>query len=62
MGTVIDFPKLQRPARRLEGSSGTIVILPVIRIQRYTEGPDDNIEQPGRTAGTRRRRRRAARS
>ena len=59
MGTVIEFPKIVKPARHHEGPSATVVILPVIRIQRHTEGPDENIEQRGRAAGVRRRRRRA---
>lgn len=62
MATIIEFPKLQRPTRRHDGPPATIVILPVIRIQRHTEGPGDNIEQPSRAAGARRRRRRAVRS
>jgi hypothetical protein len=62
MGTIIEFPKLQRPARRHDGASATIVILPVIRIQRHTEGPSDDVEQRSRAASARRRRRRAARS
>jgi hypothetical protein len=59
---IIDFPKIQRPARRHEGASATIVILPVIRIQRHTDGSGDNVEQPSRISGVRRRRRRAVRS
>jgi hypothetical protein len=62
MGTIIEFPKLQRPSRRHDGASATIVILPVIRIQRHTEGPGDDVEQRSRAAAARRRRRRAARS
>jgi hypothetical protein len=63
MGTVVKFPKDSRAARtgsRTAGSeSATIVILPVIRIERYQSDPLRS--EPAR-AQRRRRRRRAARS
>jgi hypothetical protein len=67
MGTVVRFPKVarenpraQRGASRAEGSvTATIVILPVIRIERYHSEPMR--AEPVRVQ-RRRRRRRAARS
>jgi hypothetical protein len=62
---VIDFPKLHRSARRhdlADGHLASVVILPVIRIQRHTEDPGDSVEHRSRAAGARRRRKRAARS
>lgn len=61
MGTVVEFPAdalarrapQDRPPR--EGSA-TIVILPVIRIERYGEASDGHGPEEG-TAGRRRRRR-----
>lgn len=61
MGTVVEFPA-DAPARRAsldsqprEGSA-TVVILPVIRIERYGEASDGHGPEEG-TAGRRRRRR-----
>jgi len=63
MGTVVRFPKkprAQRAGLRAAGSeSATIVILPVIRIERYQSEPMRS--EPVR-AQRRRRRRRAARA
>jgi len=60
MGTVIRFPEPTHRPRRRKGSadtpeSATVIILPVIRIERFTDEP------PNRTQ-RRRRRRRASRS
>lgn len=64
MGTVINFPE----ARRIERDDGdgvrgtaTIMILPVVRIERPTDRPTDEVSSTG-TAGGRKRRRRARRS
>ena len=60
MGTVINFPTVERAARAprvIAGkpSSATVIILPVIRIERYAVAPAgyDMVE-----ASTQRRRRR----
>lgn len=60
MGTVIRLPEPTRNARGagLRGErrqSATVVILPVIRIERYTEEPSER--EAGRSQRRRRRRR-----
>jgi hypothetical protein len=60
MGTVITFPA-ERPAR--SGGSdfhghASIVILPVIRIERHDDDPSDGIEPNPRSSAGRRRRKR----
>jgi hypothetical protein len=62
MGTVISFPELGRVSRsgKLIGAkteSATVIILPVVRIERYTDEPP----VPSRSQ-RRRRRRRASRT
>ena len=63
MGTVVTFPELRRsdsvggPATR---GSATIIILPVIRIERQSDEPSDGYS--GTSASVRKRRRRATRS
>jgi hypothetical protein len=64
MGTVISFPAVERAARAPRSAAGksrsaTVVILPVIRIERYVEEPVATCE-PVTSRGTRRRRRRRA--
>jgi hypothetical protein len=64
MGTVISFPALRRDPRAStsgvrRSQSATIVILPVIRIERYVEPPLFDLE-PETSRGPRRRRRRRA--
>jgi hypothetical protein len=63
MGTVLRFPKnprVQRAGSRAVGSeSASVVILPVVRIERYQSEPMR--PEPARLQ-RRRRRRRAARS
>ena len=67
MGTVISFPEVGRTARasrsiagRLE--SATVIILPVIRIERYADEPSDGMEPEAGSTPRRRRRRRMTRS
>ena len=61
MGTVLSFPKAIRGTRCRAGAateSATVIILPVVRIERYSEMPAE--PEPSRSQ-RRRRRRRAAR-
>jgi hypothetical protein len=67
MGTVIDFPAGRRSAR--EGSpaaesarSATIIILPVIRIERVGDEPYGGVPAGASAASGRRRRRPSSRS
>jgi len=66
MGTVINFPEVQRSERERHGASlgesATIMILPVIRIERLSDQPPDEISTGPNAAPGRRRRRRARRS
>lgn len=67
MGTVISFPVVERTARapRLiadRSESATVIILPVIRIERYVEEPIGGFEPEASSSPRRRRRRRASRS
>jgi len=65
MGIVIDFPAGQRLAqdgrRGDAGEPGTVVILPVVRVERAPDTPLDGVESGPRGSG-RKRRRRASRS
>ena len=64
MGTVINFPEARRVERdAFDGLRGTatIMILPVVRIERPNDRPPDEVTPVG-TAGARKRRRRARRS
>ena len=61
MGTVITFPA-ERPARAgnppFRAEHATVVILPVIRIERHDDDPTDGIEpNPRSTPGRKRRKR-----
>jgi hypothetical protein len=63
MGTIIRFPGETRVARagraQAQSETGTIVILPVIRIERIPD-PADGIEPPRTAPGRKRRRRTSA--
>jgi len=66
MGTVVTFPESRRIPRGAHvggthNASATIIILPVIRIERYTDEPSDG-RSAGPHASGRKRRRRATRS
>jgi hypothetical protein len=66
MGIVVTFPESRRAIRGsqaggMHGASATIIILPVIRIERYTDAPSDG-RSSGPTVPGRKRRRRATRS
>jgi hypothetical protein len=63
MGTVIGFPEREQRtrAKRLiaaKSESATVIILPVIRIERFIDEPEHTVTRSQR----RRRRRRASRS
>lgn len=63
MGTVIKFPDEGRIVRfgRAAGESATIIILPVIRIERYSDSFDSvepQTQPPAENGGRRRVRRR----
>jgi hypothetical protein len=64
MGIVVAFPEGRSAARgvieRGDGSA-TVIILPVVRIERYDEGPSGDVE-PSSSSSGRKRRRRASRS
>jgi hypothetical protein len=64
MGIVVAFPEVRSVshdgAERI-ASSATVIILPVVRIERYDEGPTGDIE-PSTAASGRKRRRRASRT
>ena len=65
MGTVVTFPESRRSARDdyalgTQNASATIIILPVIRIEHYSDEPDDCSAGP--TLPGRKRRRRTTRS
>src|SRR6516164_712884 len=67
MGTVISFrPELRtgRKSRLIASKPGsaTVIILPVIRIERYTQGPACGTEPEPTSSPPRPRRRRAGRS
>jgi hypothetical protein len=66
MGTVISFPAMERAARASrtiadKSESAIVIILPVIRIERYVDEPT-GFEPRARSSAGRRRRRRATRS
>jgi hypothetical protein len=62
MGTVISFPSVGRTARApraiaAKATSATVIILPVIRIERYAEAPAGYGPIEASTQRRRRRRR-----
>lgn len=64
MGQVIQFPETARPAsapRRGDSVSATVVILPVVRIERMADDSDTGLAPDAGNNSGRRRRRRAAR-
>ena len=65
MGTVIDFPDMgmsERSGRTMVARSepATVIILPVIRIERYSEEPSGDPQSATSSTSRRRRRRRRA--
>jgi hypothetical protein len=66
MGEIVRFPEGQRPAgggRYIDANSepGSVIILPVVRIERHPDRPSDGVTGGSGTAAGRRRRRRASR-
>lgn len=65
MGIVIDFPVAQRlsdgETRADAAVAGTVIILPVIRIERFPDEPSDDVASNTRAPASRKRRRRALR-
>jgi hypothetical protein len=68
MGTVVNFSGLLRAARskkcsvrKSESEPATIIILPVIRIERHTETPETHVQPAVGGSSRRRRRTRATR-
>ena len=63
MGNVIDFPVeqrlLARPVITDLADAGTVIILPVVRVERAPDMPTDGIALGSGTAPGRKRRRRA---
>ena len=67
MGTIVRFPEGQRPlggGRYVDANSepASIIILPVIRIERQPDKPSGGLTDGTGASSGRRRRRRAARS
>ena len=66
MGTIVQFPEGTRPAgggRYVDANSepASVIILPVVRIERDPDKPSDGLEGGGNAAPGRRRKRRASR-
>lgn len=66
MGEVIQFPEEADPARAARAAEpgatpATVIILPVVRIERAPDGPHNGLEPNAGNSAGRRRRRRAAR-
>ncbi|MEA2997113.1 MAG: hypothetical protein QOG74_2662 [Alphaproteobacteria bacterium] len=64
MGTVVSFPEGRSAARDggdSNSGSAIVIILPVVRIERYEDAPPSDIE-PSSSSPGRKRRRRASRT
>jgi hypothetical protein len=65
MGIVVAFPEARSVARdgaERAAASATVIILPVVRIERYDEDPSGDVEPSTAAASGRKRRRRASRT
>jgi hypothetical protein len=67
MGIIVQFPEGQRPlggGRYVDANSepASVIILPVVRIERQPDQPSDGVDGGSGTASGRRRRRRSSRS
>jgi hypothetical protein len=66
MGIIVQFPEGQRPlggGRYIDANSepASVIILPVVRIERNPDGPSDGFDDTSNATPGRRRRRRTAR-
>jgi hypothetical protein len=65
MGTVVTFPD-SRPVARdgidPQTGSAIVIILPVVRIERYDDGSTRNVDEPPNPSPGRKRRRRSSRT
>ena len=66
MGIIVQFPEGHRPlagGRYIDANSepASIIILPVVRIERNPDGPSDGLDDSSNAAPGRRRRRRSSR-
>jgi hypothetical protein len=64
MGIVVTFPEVRTTARDgmdPQSASATVIILPVVRIERIDDGPSGDM-QPTNSPPGRKRRRRASRT
>jgi len=67
MGIIVQFPEGHRPVsggRYVDANSepASVIILPVVRIERHPDRPSDGLAGGGNDASGRRRRRRTSRS
>ena len=67
MGIIVQFPaghRLASGGRYIDANSepASIIILPVVRIERGPDQPSDGLDSSSNTASGRRRRRRTSRS
>jgi hypothetical protein len=67
MGIIVQFPEGHRPVsggRYIDANSepASVIILPVVRIERHPDRPSDGLSDGSNTAPGRRRRRRTSRS
>ena len=65
MGIIVQFPEGQRSlgGRYIDANSepASVIILPVVRIERHPDRPSDGLDGGNSNASGRRRRRRSAR-
>jgi hypothetical protein len=59
MGIVVTFPQIRRATRAPVGGQGsaTIIILPVVRVERPNDSPSGDVSDGSGTSGRKRRRR-----
>jgi hypothetical protein len=67
MGIIVQFPEGQRPlggGRYVDANSepASVIILPVVRIERHPDAPSDGVTGRDGGASGRKRRRRSSRS
>jgi hypothetical protein len=48
MGTVIEFPIMRAAERYCENPEGTLIVLPVVRVERAPDTPDGTPSKPRR--------------